>query len=215
MPDQNETQQQSPAVKMAPVFDGSKRFRVPILSGMRKECEVRYPTDAEWCERARKFRSVRRFLGRGKSEQQSINSDAINLDLFERIRLDKDGPAFDGSEAAAVLSKLDRVSVDSCEREGDAFRVTLRVPGAVTEHFVRMPTSREMDQHSVASVKVVGERKAQEVREFLEPSGELYDAMHKDHSGYNGPVPIVHKVAVVAEVLIQMAAEDEEAIPEE
>lgn len=208
---------QQPAAVKPPVFDASRQFVVPILSGTRKECKVRYPTDAEWCERARKFRQVRRFLGRGKSEAQSFDADAINLELFERIRVDREGAPFDASEAAAVLAKIDRAVVEDCDREGDNFRVVLRVPGAVTEHLVRMPTSREMDKHSAASVKVVGARRAQEIREFLEPSGELYDAIvQKDGIvGYSGPVPIVHKVAVVAEILIQMAAEDEEALPEE
>jgi hypothetical protein len=197
------------------LFNSKKLFRVPILSGGEKAALVRYPSDSEWCERARKIRSVRRFLGRGKSESQNLDSDAINLELFDRIRQDKDGVVFDAAEASAVLAKLDRSTVEACEREGDNFRIILKVPGATTEHLVRMPTRKEMDRHEAGSVKVTGARRAQEIREFLEPSGDLYDAITKESVGYDGPVPIVHKVAVVAEILMQMAVEDEDALPEE
>jgi len=196
------------------MFNSSKLFRVPIQSGTRKDAVVRFPSDSEFCERARKQRSIRRFLGRGKSEAEAIDSTSIDAELFERIRNDKDGVFFDASEAAAVLGKLERATVESCEREGDDFRIVLKVPGAVTEHLVRMPTRKEMDRHETASVKVTGARRAQEIRGFLEPSGDLYDAITKEVGGYEGSVPVVHKVAVVAEVLAQMAADDEEALPE-
>lgn len=197
------------------MFNSSKQFVVPVLSGTRKECKVRFPSDAEWCERARKQRSIRRFLGRGKSESETVDSTGIDADLFARIRVDKDGASFDASEAAAVLAKLERAAVESCEREGDDFRVTLKVPGAVTEHVVRMPTRKEMDRHEASSVQVTGARRAQEIRGFLEPSGDLYDAIQKSVAGYEGAVPIVHKSAIVTEVLIQLASDDEDAIPEE
>lgn len=209
----DETQNTQPAA--APVFDGLRKFTVPILSGGRKVCTVRFPKDTEWCERSRKQRSIRRFLGRGKSEAESIDSTSIDLEIFERIRSDEDGPEFDGAEAALVLAKLERASVESCEREGEMFRLTVRVPGAITEHLVRMPTRREMDKHEASSVKIVGARRSQEIRGFLEPSGELYDSIHESHLGYVGPVPIVHKVAVLAEIMAMIGLEEEEAIPEE
>jgi hypothetical protein len=197
------------------MFNSQSTFVVPVISGGRKECRVRFPTDAEWCERTRKQRSVRRFLGRGKSEFEALDSSVIDVELLERIRQDKDGVLFDAAEAAAVLAKLERAIVDGeCEREGDQFRVALRVPGAVVEHLVGIPTRKQMDKHEASSVKIVGARRAQEIRGFLEPSGELYDAIVKKSEGYVGPVPIVHKAAVISEVLVALAAEDEEALPE-
>lgn len=196
------------------MFDSTKLFVVPIQSGGRKECKVRFPSDGEWCERARKQRSIRRFLGRGKSQSELVDSTGIDADLFARIRVDKDGVAFDASDAANVLAKLERASVEECDREGDDFRITLKIPGGITEHVVRMPTRKEMDSHEAKSVQVTGARRAQEIRGFLEPSGELYDAIQKSVDGYSGAVPIVHKSAVVTEVLIQVASDDEDAIPE-
>jgi hypothetical protein len=65
-----------------PVFDSTKPFVVPILSGGEKRCEVRYPTDDEWCAWARSQRTVRRFLGRGKSQSEDLDLPKINADLF-------------------------------------------------------------------------------------------------------------------------------------
>ena len=198
----------------AAVFSASRKFTVPILSGSRKTCTVRFPTDQEWCERSRRQRSIRRFLGRGKSEAENLDSSQADLDLFDRIRVDDGADTFDGPEAALVLAKLERTSVEACEREGDNFRLALKVPGALTEHLVRIPTRKEMDVHEAASVKVTGQRRAQEIRGFLEPSGALYDSILKENSGYEGPVPIVHKVSIVSEVLSAVAQDEEDPIPE-
>ena len=76
-------------------FDATKPFVVPILSGGEKSCEVRFPTDEEWCAWARAQRTVRHFLGRGKSHSEDVDLPKINAELFAKIRTDKDGPEFD------------------------------------------------------------------------------------------------------------------------
>jgi hypothetical protein len=43
-------------------FDASKPFVVPILSGGEKSCEVRFPSDEEWCAWARAQRTVSKRL---------------------------------------------------------------------------------------------------------------------------------------------------------
>src|SRR3954466_13089713 len=105
------------------MLDSANLFVVPIQSGGRKECKVRFPSDAEWCERARRQRSIRRFLGRGRSESEVVDSTGIDAELFARIRVDKDGADFDAADAANVLAKLERTNVEACDREGDNFRV--------------------------------------------------------------------------------------------
>src|SRR5579859_879107 len=199
--------QQTP---QAPIFDSSKKFAVPILSGTAKRVTVRFPSDGEWCERARKQRSVRRFLGRGKSESEEVEIAGLNVELFNRIR--QDDSELDEAEAGLVLSKLERANIESCEREGDRYRISLRVAGGVTHHVVNMPTQRQIIAHERASVRVLGGRRSQEIRGSLEPSGELYDEIATPEAGEYAAdrVPIVHKVSVVAEVLQQMSVEDED-----
>ena len=177
-----------------PVFDAAKPFVVPILSGGEKQCEVRFPTDEEWCSWARSQRTVRRFLGRGKSQSEDLDLPRINAELFAKIRTDKDGTEFDDAEAGMVIARIERSTVLGVEREGIDYRIDMKTPGARVTHVLRMPTAKEMQDHERASTSVVAARRSVETRAFLEPSGALYDKLHVSHEGYAGPVPIVHQI---------------------
>jgi len=192
------------------MFDQSKNIVVPILSGGEKRCEVRFPSDAEWCAWARAQRTIRHFLGRGKSQSEDVDLSKVNAELFAKIRQDQDGPAFDEAEAAMVIGRIERCPVTSVEREGVNYRIAMKVPGARVEHVLRMPTAKEMQDHERASTSVVAARRSIETRAFLEPSGALYDKLHIEHDGYAAAVPIVHKSAAVSEVIAQLAIEADE-----
>jgi hypothetical protein len=53
---------------------------VPILSGGEKRCEVRFPSDEEWCAWARAQRTVGHFPGRGKSQSEDVDLPKINAE---------------------------------------------------------------------------------------------------------------------------------------
>ena len=55
------------------MLDLSKSITVPILSGTEKRCKVQFPTDPQWCERARKQRVIRDFLG-NRQPRRSISA---------------------------------------------------------------------------------------------------------------------------------------------
>ena len=174
-----------------PLFDATKPFVVPILSGGEKRCEVRFPSDEEWCGWARAQRTVRHFLGRGKSQSEDVDLPKINAELFAKIRTDKDGPEFDDAEAGMVIGRIERCAVASVEREGINYRIGMKVPGARVTHVLRMPTAKEMQDHERASTSVVAARRSVETRAFLEPSGALYDKLHVSHeSGRAVPNPV-------------------------
>jgi len=193
-----------------PLFDASKPIVVPILSGGEKRCEVRFPMDEEWCAWARAQRTIRHFLGRGKSQSEDVDLPKINADLFKKIRIDKDGPEFDDAEAGMAIARVERSQVTDILREGVNYRIEMKVPGARVTHVLRMPTAKEMQDHERASTTVVAARRSVETRAFLEPSGALYDKLHLSHEGYAGAVPIVHKSAAVSEVIAQLAIEGDD-----
>ena len=193
-----------------PLFDASKPIVVPILSGGEKRCEVRFPMDEEWCAWARAQRTIRHFLGRGKSQSEDVDLPKINADLFKKIRIDKDGPEFDDAEAGMAIARVERSQVTDILREGVNYRIEMKVPGARVTHVLRMPTAKEMQDHERASTTVVAARRSVETRAFLEPSGALYDKLHLSHEGYAGAVPIVHKSAAVSEVIAQLAVEGDD-----
>ena len=101
-----------------PVFDAAKPFVVPILSGGEKSCEVKFPTDDQWCAWARAQRTVRRFLGRGKSQSEDLDLPKINAELFTKIRTDKDGPVFDDAEAGMVIGRIERSAWPTSNAKG-------------------------------------------------------------------------------------------------
>ena len=198
-----------------PVFDATKTLVVPILSGGEKRCEVRLPLDAEWCAWARAQRTIRHFLGRGKSQSEDVDLSKVNAELFTKIRTDHEGPEFDEAEAGMVIGRIERCNVTGIEREGNNYRIAMKVPGARVEHVLRMPTAKQMQDHERASTSTVAARRSIETRAFLEPSGALYDKLHVEHHGYAADrgginVPIVHKSAAVSEVIAQIAIEAEE-----
>ena len=101
-----------------PVFDAAKPFVVPILSGGEKSCEVKFPTDDQRCAWARAQRTVRRFLGRGKSQSEDLDLPKINAELFTKIRTDKDGPVFDDAEAGMVIGRIERSAWPTSNAKG-------------------------------------------------------------------------------------------------
>ena len=197
------------------MLDLSKPITVPILSGTEKRCRVTFPTDAQWCERARKQRVIRHFLGRGKSQtDDDSETDRLNFELLSKIRQDQDGPVLTPAEATLVLSILERARVATVDREGNGYRIVLKTALGEVTHVVGIPTAEQMLVHERQSTKTTEGRRNQEIRGFLEPSGELYDKIAVSQEGYAGAVPIVHKVSVVAELLAQINVEDDDLIPE-
>jgi hypothetical protein len=197
------------------MLDLSKPITVPILSGTQKRCRVQFPSDAQWCERARKQRVIRHFLGRGKSQtDDDSETDRLNFELLSKIRQDQDGPILTPAEATLVLGKLERARVATVDREGNGYRIVLKTALGEVTHVVGIPTAEQMLAHERQSTKTTEGRRNQEIRGFLEPSGELYDKIAVSQDGYAGAVPIVHKVSVVAELLAQINVEDDDLIPE-
>ena len=182
-------------------FDAREPFIVEILSGTTRTCTVRYPSDKEWIERQNKLRIVRRDLGRGKSQTDRIRTEQIDEPLFRKI-LTSDAPDFDEYEAAMVIEVLMRADVDlaGVEKLGETTKIPMTVFGNREVLFeFRNPRRRAIVEYNNAVVSVVNEKRGQEVRVFMGPSAELFDAHLIAAEGYapGSPIPIVHKDAAV------------------
>ena len=204
------------------MFDSNKRFQVMILSGGEKRCLLRYPTDGEWIEAARKRRFVRRQLGRNKSQTSAVGFEQAAAELFAKVRADQDGEAFDEAEAAAAVMKLELVEAVECAREGDGFRVVLRCfigqvehEGSTVDayqrvvHRLRIPFQADVLAYRRAAVPdAIEERGMATQHMLLEPAGTLWDKIGRAEAGYepDSAVPITHKDAAVSSLLLQMGA---------
>jgi hypothetical protein len=197
------------------MFDASKEFLVKIISGGVKQCALRFPSDAQWSDRARRQRSTRHFIGRGKSQTSDTDTSATDLQLFSALRVEPGVESFDAAEAAAFIERLESTEVTAGSWAGNARRIEMKVPGAHTVHVLRSPTQAEMRAHEKASTSQTFSNRSAETRVTLEPSGELYDklAIVEKREGYTGAVPIVHKVAAVSHLLAtlhELLAEENE-----
>jgi hypothetical protein len=172
-----------------------------------KTAFLRLPTNQEMLERLDQQKSIRRTIGRRKSQTEFVPNLKADLDLFTKIRLDKDGAEFDEFEAGNAISKLTFCEVTDCQRAGDEYRVTLRTPFGDTVHQVKIPTQRDITVYRRTVVSSTDLPHGQEeLRYRIEPSVCLYDSVATKVEGYAGSlkpadVPPHHKSAVVVELV--------------
>jgi hypothetical protein len=199
------------------MFDTAKLFQIKILSGGEKTCNVVFPSNEQWCERARKQKAVRRLLGRGKSQYDSGNANQVDAELFAKIRKDQDGAPFDEYEASKVIDRLERCQVTNVERQGNTYRVEMKVPGALVVHVLNMPTQKDITEYGRGSVKSTDSARSQEIRMSLEPALALWQRCSHVTEGYAEgiTVPVIHMDAAIVAMLTQMDADLEDPDPED
>ncbi len=172
-----------------------------------KAARVRLPTSDEMLGRLAAQKSIRRTIGRRKSQTQFIPNPQADLALFNQIRLDKDGPEFDEFEASNAVSKLTFCEVTDCERVGEEYRITLKTPFGDAIHTMRIPTQRDVTLYRRTVVSATDLPHGQEeIRYRTEPAIDLYDSVVAKAEGYiDGlkmtDVPPHHKSAVVVELV--------------
>jgi hypothetical protein len=185
------------------MFDQSQPFSVRIFSAGEKIEKLRWPTDEELIERARKMRHIKRNLGRNRTQFETLNEEAVNAELFEKLRLATDN-IYDSAEAHKFVQKLLSSSDVTASRSGDEFEVELLVTSEKkrVKHILRMPTQREMNEYHKSSYKAYDIKTGQDIRIACEPAGRLWDSLKISVEGYaNGSVPITHKQSALVEMI--------------
>lgn len=172
-----------------------------------KAAYLRLPSNAEILERLDQQKSIRRTIGRRKSQTEFVPNPKADLDLFNRIRLDKGGAEFDEFEAANAVAKLTYCEITDCQRAGDEYRITLATPFGSTVHLARIPTQRDITVYRRTVVSSIDLPHGQEELRFrIEPAVALYDSVIATIEGYAdsfqpSDVPPHHKSAVVVELV--------------
>jgi hypothetical protein len=193
------------------MFDSQKKdITVRIISGGDKSCIVRYPTDQEWAERARRLKMVRQNLGRGISRPVPQKSESVDFDLFQKIRQDKDGCDFTEGEGSKVVGKLEACQVVDISREAGGYKVTLKAGKIETVHCLNSPMADDVIQYDRQQLIREDRPRTTEMRVLIGPAGELYDRLVIKSEGYSGPVPINHKYAVIFELISEIEREEED-----
>lgn len=187
---------------------GEQKFHGILVNvpNPKKSAVLRLPTSEEILERLAQQKSIRRPIGRRKSQTEYTPNPKADLDLFQKIRLDK-GEEFDEYEAGNAISKLTYCEVTDCQREAEEYRVSLKTPFGITSHVLAIPTVRDISLYRRGIVHSIDlPHGAEEVRFRIEPAVTLYDAVIQKTEGYiegttAKQVPPHHKSAVVSELV--------------
>ncbi len=180
-------------------------FPVQILRP-EKTAVLRLPTNQEMRDYLSQQKTLYRDLGRRKGQSESVPNPKSDLDLFNRLRIDK-GPDFDEAEAAKAIGLLTRQRVTKCEREGETYRVTLLTAFGETVHIINIPFEKDIAIYRRNVFKAMGLPHGVEERRYPPEAAErLYDSAIVSVSGYvdtikPADVPPHHKSAVDLELV--------------
>lgn len=184
-------------------FDAGREIAISMQSPTGpKRIVLRFPTDDEWIERQRKRKVIVKQLGRGISETIVPDYSTDDLKFAASIRVDKDGPEIDEYEAQRIIDQLSLSEVDDVQQESPAFVVSLRVAGAVTRHYLRMPSAKDIIRYKRSFARILDlPFSRQEVTVNLNAASELYKSISERTENYTGAVPVIHQATVVKAVL--------------
>lgn len=199
------------------MFQTNAEFQLSIQSGGRKTAVVRWPTDQEWADRARRKKTIRRWLGRGKSSVDTVDREVADRELWQKIVIQQPDN-IDDAEIAAFLGRLEYTEILSTERLPGEVVIETQVtdlirngePAFVSKHVLREPTQAQVQNYGKKAIHRLDGRREQISTIRLEAGGELYDALLVRSEGYSGDTPLPHKDDVVMELLQAIAAPEDD-----
>lgn len=180
------------------IFDATR----PVAMQLRtptgvKTVRVRFPSDEDWTERQRRRKVLIKNLGRGISETMIPSGEEVDAALLAKIRTEE-GPEVDAFEASRIVEQLSQAEVDDVVQTGDAFRVSLRVPGGTVTHLLKMPSAKDVFDYRRGFARVLDlPYNRQELTINLAVAGALYKKLITETEGYAGEAPIVHQAVAV------------------
>lgn len=194
-----------------PLFDRTQ----PVAIRLRRDkltVSVDFPTDEQLAKRHRQTKTfVKKERASGGTAIETQGLEDANLALYEQIR--RDDTELDDAQASKVMEHLLKADVDDePQRVGDAYRIPLTVfavceqdasaPVAelVTFHTLRVPTEKELRNHTKQSYQSITHRRATQIASNPFAIADFYDLLSQGVEGYAAEVPVVHKMAIVAEL---------------
>lgn len=191
--------------------DGQKVKGYPVeIKRPQKLAVLRLPSAEEMVEYLGKQKFVYRDLGRRVGESESVPNPQSDLDLFEKIRIDKpadESQKFNAAEAAKALRQITMYKIDGCVAEGEGYRITLKTLFGTTVHLLKIPFEEDMALYQRTVYKSRDLPHNVEERRFPpEAPIKLYDSTVESIEGYTPDftkttVPPHHKRAVILELI--------------
>ena len=187
-------------------FSTKRIFEIPIPSPEgTKIFAVRFPTDEEWCWRARTLTNITRNLGRDARRTEAPDELRISKELVVKILHGECGDSdIEEYTARKILETLGQCELSpTADRIGNVYVIEMMVPGATVTHRLKIPTQRQIGEHEKSYVNATARRNSTEIKLPLEPSGELWEKIQDGVSGYDdlSSVSILHKDVSVRQII--------------
>lgn len=195
------------------MFDTKAEIGLTIQGDPPKKIVVLFPTDDQFITWRRKKKVLQKDLGRDKFQIEQSKPEDCDLALANAIRVDKDGPAIDKSEAVHILNRLANCEVPSRpDREGQAFLIEMKVMKRLTTtHKLRVPSVQEQMDYERFRSSVTFGKYGQEIRINFQASVDLYDKLKLEAKGYANAIPVPHKAEAINVLLQELRIEEEDA----
>lgn len=197
------------------MFDPTNTITIGLrVDGAGKtDITVRWPTDEEWHQRRVRSKLIMRQLGRGASEVET-DTGAADQKLYEAIKLNG-APPLSVGEASSIIGTIGKCNVARVELGAQEADVQLQILTGTVKHTLRIPTMDEVRKLERTTRHLTQPYNCQEVKTNMIAGAALWDACNGKAEGYAGPVPALHKDAVIRGVLQEIdremaASEDEE-----
>jgi hypothetical protein len=124
-----------------------------VIANPQKVAALRLPSAEEIAAYTGSIKQLIRRIGRRQSEEQDVPNLEAERKLFEAIRIDKSGEAFDEAEMRHAIDIVLRHNVTACDRDGDQYVVKVNTLWGVTAHTCRIPTTRELQAYREGVIK--------------------------------------------------------------
>lgn len=209
------------------LFDRTRLFHLKTIHPdfeNGKWSTVRFPTDAEWCQRSRQQITVQKSVGRDSTRQEIPKLVEISAALFDKIdQKAADDQPLDDVEKMRIIERLERCTVIQVDKVAGKYQIRMKVLGGVeVMHELSIPSQKQIMDFGKAAVTIDNRRLVRETKVALEPSGELWRRLVAGFTGYDDAerrpvdldtasalVPIIHMDAALTELLQQIHAEVE------
>lgn len=175
-----------------------------------KGVEVKYPSDEQWISRTSKIKITSRNIGRGKSRDSVTKSEELNAQLFDQIV--QNDVKLDIWEKSTIIERLSKAEVTDSKEDNLHYYITVVVPGGETVHKLKRPYEKQKKQYRESAVNFTTSRNGlTEMTVNLTASETLYDELLVEATGYDSPVPVIHKSTVIGELMNLLKEEEEES----
>jgi len=145
-------------------------------------------------------------MARGATETEVDTSEA-DAKLYDAIKLNG-APPLSVAEAGKVIETIAVADVMNVELHAEDAEVELQTIAGEHKHTVRIPTMDEVRVMQRSTRLIMHQYNRSEIRTNLESSATLYDKCGGRVEGGNGPVPNIHKDAVIRAVIAAIEQEN-------